>query len=163
MKISMYAKFQILENKNGKLIPLSKKEVTSLSLGGYYFLINGNSIPFDWDAFSGDEEDRVFEFETGYGFLFNDFELSDCYDEDYSNLRIKRENITAQLLASVEEIEEFHINFINENDEECDLGSNEDIERYKIKLIKIIFINMETEDEFNVNQEVLDKFNEEVI
>lgn len=159
MKISMYTTFHILENKNEKLIPLSKKEVTSLSIGGYYFVINGKEIPFDWDAFCGDEEDNIFEFETGYGFLFNDFELSDCYDEDYETLGIARENITAAYLSSVDEITEFHINFIDEDGDECDLGSNASIERYKIKLLEITFTNVDTGDGYDVRQEVLDRFN----
>lgn len=163
MKISMYAKFQILENKNGKLIPLSKKEVTSLSIGGYYFVIQGKEIPFDWDAFCGDEEDNIFNFTTGYGFAWNDFELSDCYDEYYELLGIAREDITAAYLASVDDITEFHINFIDKDGDECDLGSNESIEQYKIKLLEISFTNAETGDCFDVRQEVLDRFNKGVI
>ena len=163
MKIMMDATFQILENKNGQLVPLSKKEVTSLSIGGYYFVIQGKEVPFDWDAFCGDEEDNVFDFTTGYGFAWNDFELSDCYDEDYERLGIAREDITAAYLASVDDITEFHINFINENDDECDLGTNNDIERYKIKLLEISFTNAETEDGFDVRQEVIDRFNKGVI
>lgn len=159
MEIMMDATFQILENKNGKLIPLSKKEVSSLSIGGYYFVIQGKEIPFDWDAFCGDEEDNVFNFTTGYGFAWNDFNLSDCYDEDYAELGITREDITAEYLASVDEITEFHINFIDEDDDECDLGSNGSIDQYKIKLLKIVFTNVDTGDSFEVRQDVLDKFN----
>lgn len=163
MKISMSVKFQIFENKNGKLILLDKKEIDGLSIGGYYFIIDGKEVPFDWDAFSGDEEDGVFEFETGYGFLFNDFELSNCYDEDYNELGIARENITAKFLSSVNEIKEFHVNFINNNDEECDLGTNQDIERYKIKLLEVVFTDIMAEKDFIVNQSVLDSFNKGVI
>lgn len=159
MEIMMNATFQILENKNGKLIPLSKKEVGGLSIGGYYFVIQGKEIPFDWDAFCGDEEDNIFEFTTGYGFAWNDFNLSDCYDEYYTELGITRENITAKCLAEVDEITEFHVNFINENYEECDLGNNADIEQYKIKLLEIVFTDLGTDESFNVRQDVLDKFN----
>ncbi len=155
MKISMYAKFQIL---NGDSTPLTKEDADGLSIGGYYFIINGKEIPFDWDAFSGDEEDSVFEFDTGYGFLFNDFELSDCYDEDYEKLGITREEITAEFLASVERIEEFHINFITANDDEVDLGYN-DNKQYKIKIVEIIFTDITTEEEYKVKQEVLDEYN----
>ena len=159
MKIAMDAIFQILENKNGQLEPLSKKEVIGLSIGGYYFVINGKEVPFDWDAFCGDEEDRVFSFTTGYGFAWNDFELSDCYDEDYELLGIKRENITAEYLASVDEITEFHINFLDNDDEECDLGSNDSVEKYKIRLLEICFTDIE-DNTFYVKQEAIDKFNE---
>lgn len=159
MEIMMDVTFQILENKNGKLIPLSKKEVNGLSIGGYYFVIQGKEIPFDWDAFCGDEEDNIFNFTTGYGFAWNDFNLSDCYDEDYAALGITRENINAEYLASVDEITEFHINFIDEDDDECDLGSNGSIDQYKIKLLKIVFTNVDTGDSFEVRQDILDKFN----
>ena len=46
MRISMYAKFQILQNQNGNLIPLGKNEIEGMSIGGYYFTIKGKSIPF---------------------------------------------------------------------------------------------------------------------
>ena len=157
MKISMYAKFQILKNINGSLTPLTKEDADSVSIGGYYFIINGKEIPFDWDAFSGNEENGIFEFDTGYGW-FNDFELSDCYDEDYEKLGMVREDITAEFLASVEEIGEFHINFIDVDGNEIDLGYNDD-EQYKIKLVEIIFTDMETEKEYKVKQEVLDEYN----
>ena len=158
MKISMYAKFQILKNINGSLTPLAKEDADSVSIGGYYFIINGKEIPFDWDAFSGNEENGIFEFDTGYGFIFDDFELSDCYDEDYEKLSMVREDITAEFLASVEEIGEFHINFIDVDGNEIDLGYNDD-EQYKIKLVEIIFTDIETEKGYKVEQEVLDKYN----
>ena len=154
----MYAKFQILKNINGSLTPLTKEDTDSVSIGGYYFIINGKEIPFDWDAFSGNEENGIFEFDTGYGFIFNDFELSDCYDEDYEKLGMTREDITAEFLASVEEIGEFHINFIDVDGNEIDLGYNDD-EQYKIKLVEIIFTDMETEKGYKVKQEVLDEYN----
>lgn len=163
MKIMMNAKFQILKNINGKLIPTSKDEISSLSIGGYYFVIHGKEVTFDWDAFCGDEKDNIFDFTTGYGFLWNDFELSDCYDEEYKRLGIAREDITAKFLSEVDKIEEFHIDFIDEDDDECDLGNNADIEEYKIKLLDITFVDMETEDSFDVRQDVLDKFNEVIL
>ena len=157
MRISMYAKFQILQNKNGNLIPLGKEETQGLCIGGYYFIINGMEVPFDWDAFSGSEENNIFEFETGYGW-FNDFELSDCYDGDYAKLGITREKITAEFLASVERINEFHMDFEDGDGNEIDLGWNDD-EEYKIMLLEIIFTDLNTGEEYKVKQEVLDEYN----
>lgn len=154
MKISMNVDLQILYNG----VPLNKRTANSVSIGGYYFIINGNEIPFDWDAFAGDEENNIFSFQTGYGFLFDDFELSDCYDEDYEALNLTRESITAEFLASVEKINEFHINFINENDKEIDLGYNDD-EQYKIKIMLIEFVDVNTGNVYKVNQNVIDKYN----
>jgi hypothetical protein len=158
----MNATFQILENKNGELSPISKGKVDSLSIGGYCFIINGKKILFDWEAFCGDEDDCVFDFSTGYGFLWNDFELSDCFDDYYETIGIKREDITAKFLSEVDEIAEFSISFFDGDDDECSFGSNTDIEDYKIKLLKIEFVDMETEESFNVRQDVIYDFNKEL-
>ena len=161
MRISMCLRFQLFAKENGSLIMLTKEKTNGLSVGGYYFVINGKEIPFDWDAFSGDEENGVFEFETGYG-LYNDFELSDCYDSDYEELGILRNDITAEFLASVKQIKEVHMNFIDENGDECDFGWNEDDEDFKIKLLEVSFSDLDNLEKYTVNQEVLDKFNEGV-
>lgn len=161
MKISMYIKFQLFAKENGNLIMLTKENTDGLSIGGYYFIIDGKEIPFDWDAFSGDEEDGVFEFETGYG-LYNDFELSDCYDSDYEQLGISRDDLTTEFLASPEQIKEVHMNFIDENGDECDFGWNEENEDFKIKLLEVSFSDLDNLEKYTVNQEILDKFNEGV-
>ncbi len=161
MRISMYLRFQLFAKEDGNLIMLTKEKTNGLSIGGYYFVINGKEIPFDWDAFSGDEEDGVFEFETGYGW-FKDFELSDCYDSDYEQLGISRADITAEFLASVEQIKEVHMNFIDDNGDECDFGWNEADEDFKIKLLMVTFSDIDNDKEYIVKQKVLDKFNEGV-
>ena len=157
----MYIRFQLFAKENGNLIMLTKEDTDGLSIGGYYFVISGKEIPFDWDAFSGTEEDGVFEFETGYGWL-KDFDLSECYDEDYDQLGISRADITAEFLASVEQIKEVHMNFLDENGEECDFGWNEDAEDFKIKLLEVAFMDLDNDKEYKVSQEILDKFNEGV-
>ena len=157
MKMSMHIRFQLFEQQRGILVPLTKDEVLSLSLGGYCFSISGKEIPFDWDAFEGNEEDGIFEFDTGYGW-FNDFELTDCYDAEYNKLGLTREDITAEFLASADCINEVHINFVNANDEEIDLGYNDD-EQYKINLLDITITDLETNIEYKVKQLVLDNFN----
>lgn len=161
MKISMYLRFQLFAKENGNLVMLTKEKTNGLSIGGYYFVINGKEIPFDWDAFSGDEEDGIFEFETGYGW-FKDFELSDCYDSDYEELGISRADITAKFLASVEQIKEVHMNFVDDNGNECDFGWNEADEDFKIKLLMVTFSDIDNDKEYIVSQEVLGKFNEGV-
>lgn len=154
MEISMVLDFQILKNN----MPISKDKATSVSIGGYYFIINGQDIPFDWDAFVGNEENGIFSFETGYGFLFNDFKLSDCYDEDYEELGLVREEISAEFLAQASKICEVHINFVDDEDDEVDLGFNDD-EDYRINLLTMYFIDIETGKEYHVSQEVLDEYN----
>lgn len=158
MKISMYIKFRLFAKDNGGLTQLTKEETNGLSIGGYCFVIDGKEISFDWDAFSGGEEDGIYEFETGYGW-FNDFELSDCYDYHYKELGISKDDITAQFLSSAEQINEIHMNFVDANDDECDFGWNENEEDFKIELLEIILTDLATEQEYKVRQEVIDKFN----
>ena len=160
MEISMVLKFQLLKNINGTYTPMSQDKATSMIVGGYTFVINEQNISFDWDAFSGNEEDGIFSFETGYGFLFDDFELTDCFDEHYEELGLVREDISAEFLAQVSEIDEIHINFTDDDEEydEIDIGFNDD-EDYRINLLTLYFIDMETDDEYHVSQAVLDEYN----
>lgn len=163
MKISMLANFKILKkNEDGKFVPMNNSEARSVSIGGFSFDVNGHSVPFDWDAFTGFEENGVFKFATGRGWAFNDFELADYYDNDYADIGIKRENISAEFLASVEHIEEFFVNF-EDGDKEVGVGyfndnAKEDAE-YKLELIEISFEDIEACKYYDVTPEVLDAFN----
>ena len=163
MKISMLVDFQILQKINGEYTPISNKEAQAVSIGGFSFEIDGGLVPFDWDAFYGTECNKVFQFQTGKGFLFNDYEISDCYDKSFEEIGLSREDITAEFLASVEHIDEFFVDFEDINGNECQCGeceqNGDDDEEYRIKILEMIFIDMETEEEYKVNQEVLDKFN----
>ena len=109
------------------------------------------------------EENGVFEFETGYGFLFNDFEIGDYFDEEYANVGLTREDITAEFLASAEKINEIHMNFIDKLCREVDIGYNDSKRQYKINVMEIIFTDLATDNKYKVKQEVLDEYNKGVM
>jgi hypothetical protein len=162
MKISMIVEFQILERRNKKYVPVTKNDISNLSIGGFTFEIGDNAVPFDWDASSGSEEDGVFHFETGYGPFFNDFELPDYFDDDYEEMGIKREEISAEFLASVHHIQEFFLGFDDENGDECTSGWYSDNAKdnfYKVKLLSMSFEDIETAKHYHVPNEVLDRYN----
>ncbi len=162
MDISMLVNFQILQNKNGNFVPITNEEATSVSIGGFSFEIGEYTIPFDWDAFSGSERDKVFQFETGTGWFWNDYEISDCYDDEYEEIGIKKEDITAEFLASVSHIDEFFVDFDDADGKEQGIGwhaYNTDEAQYKINILKMSFLDLETQKEYPVKQEVLDKYN----
>lgn len=162
MKISMIVDFQILERRNKKYVPVTKENISGLSIGGFTFDIGNNAIPFDWDASSGDEENGIFHFETGWGPFFNDFELTDCFDDDYEEMGIKREEISAEFLASVHHIQEFFTYFDDENGDECTAGWYSDNAKstfYKVKLLSMMFEDMETAARYQVPSKVLDEYN----
>ena len=169
MKLSMMSDFKILKrNENGEFAPMTNCLAQTVSVGGFSFDINGQSIPFDWDAFTGAENDGVFRFFTGKGFLFNDYELSSNYDEMYQEMGLNREDISAEFLASVEHIDEFYVDFQSFEpfeDDYTDVGigwyadnAKADAE-YKLELVAISFKDMETGKVYDVNPKVLEAFN----
>jgi hypothetical protein len=162
MKISMIVDFQILKNKNGNFVSITNEEATSVSIGGFSFEIGEHTIPFDWDSFSGSERDKVFQFETGAGWFFSDYEMSDCYDEQYEEIGIKKEDITAEFLASVSHIDEFFVDFDDVDGKEQGIGwyaDNTNEAQYKIKILEMYFYDLATQNTYPVKQEVLDKYN----
>lgn len=161
----MYSDFQILckSNANGEYVPLSNKEAQLVSVGGFGFEINGNSVPFDWEAFYGTENNNVFHFETGRGLFFNSYELLDCYDNDLKEIGLTRDDITAEFLASVSCINEFYVDFKNKG-YECSVGesSQNKVDReseYKLKLLAIMFTDIDSNKDYSVSESVLEKFN----
>lgn len=166
MKSSMLVDFKILKrNEAGEFVPMHKGEAQSVSIGGFSFDIGKDSVPFDWDAFTGYEENGIFSFATGRGFVFNDYELSDCYDDAYKDIGMKKEDISAEFLSSVHHIEEFFVNF-QDGDEEVGVGfftdNAEPAAEYKLELIEISFEDMETGKYYDVKKEVLESFNKGV-
>lgn len=163
MGISMYAEFKILKDGgNGMYYPLDNKAVQGMTIGAYAFVVDGKSIPFDWDACSGNFEDGVFRFETGTGPFFNDYELSDCYDDDYKSLGLDRSKISAEYLASTTFIEEFHVNFDGQDGLEVSFGWHEDnagSPDLKLELISIGLEDLESGNEYFVKPEVLKNYN----
>lgn len=162
MDISMVGKFQILEKRKGKFAPLTSDDVFNLSIGGYSFEINDDLIPFDWDAYSCNEENGIFSFETGRGPFFNDYEIPDYFDEEYEEIGITREEITAEFLASTESIEDFFVNFDDRNEKEHGIGwcvDNVNSSQYKINIIEILFTDIETGNEYQVSNEVINNYN----
>ena len=163
METSMLVEFRILQKINGEYIPISIKETKVVSIGGFGFKINGVKIPFDWDAFTGTECNKVFQFQTGKGFLFDDYEISDRYDEAFEEIGIAKEYITAKFLASVPHIDEFLVDFEDVNENEQTLGecrqNGDDEEEYRIEILEMKFIDMVTDEEYYVSQNVLDNYN----
>lgn len=164
MKLSMLADFRILKNNGGgKYVSLNDNDITSISIGGFRFNVNGMDIPFDWTASSGTYDDRgCFSYQTGYGWT-NDFELDDCFDEEYEELGIKREDISAPMLAFANHIEDFYMNFIYGN-EDCETGyfENNNVEKnslFKLELLRVSFEDIDTGNSYSVRSEVLDAFN----
>jgi hypothetical protein len=162
MKIAMIGDFQILKKQGKEFVPQTFDNVKCMSIGGYSFDVNGDSIPFDWDAFTATEENGVFSFTTGKGPFFNDYEIPDYWDEEYNEIGITREEITAEFLASVSHIEDFFVNFDDSDGKEHGIGwfaDNVNSSQYKVNILDLAFVNVETADEHPVSKEVINRYN----
>lgn len=155
MKISMHAEFQIL--KDG--IPLAKDDVNSLSVGAYEFVIDGKTVPFEWEDYIVNERDGIFIAETGESWFGRQYELADYYYEDYHRMNLPIDAITAEFLANVNIINDFHVNFEDDNGDEVDIGDNITNDKYKVFLHNIYFEDMDTHGQYSVRLFVLDNFN----
>ncbi len=164
MKISMTANLNVLRNiGNGEYISVNADELTYFGIDGMRFNIGKQDVPFEWKAYEGGwSEEGFLSFSSGRGWFFNDYELDSCYDEHYANIGLKREEISAEYLASVQHIEEFYINIVC-NGEEYEVGyyqNNADNEvPYKLELLRVSFEDMESGQIYDVDSKVLAAFN----
>lgn len=163
-KMQMLADFKIYERefeRPNAFRQLTSEDLRNLSIGGFTFVVNGNAIPFDWDAHCCGEKNGVFHLETGYGPFFNDFQIHEYWDEEYAEMGLTRDQITAKFLASTTEIKEFYIGmFDEETDDDTGFGDNTDFdERFYIELLAISFEERETGDSYDVDESVIKAFN----
>lgn len=127
----------------------------NISVGGFFAIVNGRGIPFDFDVTSCDVEkinDTQYKchYESGEGGYFKDPYISDCYTTEYLQMGLEREDITADFLASASELREFYV--------VCWDEQNNEIMPSAVRISDITFLNG-TLQEFPVAQPVIDAFN----
>lgn len=126
-----------------------KESENGLGFGGYCFQIpiNGKEIdvPFDFPGFVANiQDDGTLLLEAGEDTPFSsgdNSQLEDCWDDEYKELGISRENLTAKVLSSVTKIKEFAV--------DCD-------EKVALKILSIEFFEDGTV--YPVDQEVIKNF-----
>ena len=162
MKMQMIADFRLYRRDDAGLYQLiSIDDLDGISPGGFTFEVDGKSIPFDFNAQSTCEEDGVFHYESGYGPFLNDFEIPEgCWEEDYEQAGLTREEISPKLLASATKIEEFFISLIPADEgEDVEVFQEPDAE-YIVELLAISFEERDTGRSYDVDESVLVRFNE---
>lgn len=127
----------------------------NISVGGFFAIVNGRGIPFDFDITSCDVEkinDTQYKchYESGEDGYFKDPYISDCYTTEYLQMGLDREDITADFLASASELREFYV--------VCWDEQNNEIMPSAVRISDITFLNG-TLQEFPVAQPVIDAFN----
>ena len=144
----MKPKFQMIAKMNIN----GGDKACSVYTGGFAFVVDGKEIVFDWDA-SGThkQEDGAWLYESGYGAFFNDFELSDCYDEQLKKEGIDPCAINAYMLHKVSEITEFFVEALDKDGNELSIT---------IDLLEVYFVDRADNKRFDVRKEVLDRYNQ---
>ena len=127
----------------------------NISVGGFFAIVNGRGIPFDFDSTSCDVEkinDTQYKchYESGEDDFFKDPYISDCYTTEYLQMGLDREDITADFLASASELREFYVVCWDEQSNEIMPSAG--------RISDITFLNG-TLQEFPVAQPVIDAFN----
>lgn len=95
----------------------SEDEYGSFYLGGYIFKIKGMEIPFDFTGYAyrwnydKDNSRMCLEYEGGKGVTHNEYELDECYDDEYKKLKLDKNAITAEFLSKVDEILEMQVDY----------------------------------------------------
>lgn len=169
-KLFMNAKFRILRlEPNGEYAMLTKVLLSALCVGGFTLVVDGKSISFDWDAHCCTEVSfGTFEYESGYGWLFNDHTLADYYDEELAELGLARNDLTAKFLASATTISEFFVSFDDGVEDDGSIGSIEgnapNDAPYKVELISVTFSdNTEPDTYYEISPAVLDAYNKGIL
>lgn len=130
-------------------------DIDTVYTGGFNFTINGKNIPFDFDA-SGTSKQITGEwlYESGYGAFFNDFAISDVYDNELRELGINPYKIDAKKLASATAINEFYVEALNESGEELSV---------RLQLIDIYFEDRDSGERYYLSKDVIEDFNQRAL
>ena len=128
--------------------PLNHK---SFDIGGFNFTIEGKKIPFDFNATGYNielkENESIITYVSGEGPFFKEYDIDkDSYEKEYNNLGLTSNDITAEFLSNVEEINEFYFGAVDYEEDTI------------FKIEKISFMN-EGNIVYNVAQTIIDKFN----
>lgn len=142
-EVYMEAKLRAVDGRK-----LDQNEIESVSFGGYDFEIDGKNVPFDFRGFSAsiknDEKGDYFLLYTAESGFFKNTDIDfETYKEQYDQLDLKNEDITAKFLASATKINEFYF--------EIDTDKNP---ISKLELVELCFID-ENGDEYNINPDLL--------
>lgn len=155
-KIFMEASFDISFKE--PVSEMIKKSVIGI-IGGFDFVIEEKSFPFDFESWSAkitgmNQENNTLSIDyfSGYGGMIECDSIDfDTYEKYYEEAGFDKDYITAGLLASTSEISEFHISMTKEG-----LLDDELIDH--IKITDICFID-EDMIRYYVSKPIIDNFN----
>ena len=134
----------------------SEDEYGYFLLGGYTFKIKEMEVPFDFHSYAynceydKDNSRMCLAYESGKGVAYNEYEIDECYNDEYKKLKLDKNAITAEFLSKVDEILEIEIDY------SC-VFLKEKLE--DIKFEYITFEDLATGKIYSVDSNVVKQFN----
>jgi len=146
------------KTKDGELTPINSLEKGNVDMGGFCFeCINlqekSVSLPFDFDSVSRYTDNQYLVYESGDGFLFNEYTISNDFDDSIKEAGFDIYNITPKLLSETTKIQEFHFDIVPSDESKTAI-----IEDFK--LIDVYFTGEIYGKNYHVSKEILDEFNQ---
>lgn len=133
--------------------PVDFEHEVPVYIGGFSAIVDDNEILFDFDAFSGaakcvEENTYEFSYRSGYGMLFDEFHISEDYEDMISDAGMSIYDLTAKKLAAMTELTEFYL--------EPDTDTT-----FRVLQVKILEIHFEDQEKsYDVSEDVLSKTSE---
>ena len=149
---------EITMNYKFRVVPKDGSDITYASCGGFCFNIRHPktgeliALRFDFDA-AGVRNTEGFdcEYESGRGPMFNELHISKDFEDEYEELGLTVDDITAELLSKAESIEEMFVMIdTKEGGEEAP---------YSEYVVEEIVLS-DGENDYEVSKEVITAFNE---
>lgn len=149
-QIIMEATFKVHTMDDIDIEKLIAEDKAYMDVGSFCFIKDGKEIPFDFE-----ETARVFQddgritYGNFDGFTVKNYDVDPYYAEEYEKMGLSIEDITAELLATCEKIEEFTFRVCDDKDYPIPCV---------LELQEILFVN-ERAQEFSVPKELLNEYN----
>lgn len=151
-EVIMEATFKAVLMTGETLEPYFSGEKGYADIGGFEVRVPGykEPIPFDFEATArACNDDGTYTFGNWDGFLERIYDVDPCHEDDWAENGLKKEDITARLLASADYLEEFYFNVCNMNDREIPCF---------LEVLKMDFWD-EQEKGYSITPEVLKEYN----
>ena len=110
-QVIMEAKFRAVLMNGESFEPYLLGDKGYADIGGFEVRVPGYKelIPFDFEAtVKRCNEDGTFSFGNWDGLAFREFDVDPCHEDDWVENGLRKEDITARLLASAEKLNDFY-------------------------------------------------------
>ena len=150
-KVIVSFTFKVQTDSGESLSELFNTGKGYVDIGGFEIMKNGNAIPFDFESTSWWELQHPFyEFSNYYGFVEKVHDVDPCHSEAWEAIGLTKADITAELLASADDISDFYFSLYDKD---------KNIIAHTFEIVSMAFGD-ENGDTYFIGEDVLQRYNE---